>query len=67
MSKFLYPKEFIANVLINEIGDILQHHHFLSFILICSGIEFLGKCWDDKLKELDIGRKNNVYFENAIQ
>lgn len=38
------PKEFIRNVLISEIKDILNHHPYLSFALIAIGIEFIGKC-----------------------
>ncbi len=40
----MYPKEFIRHVLINEIGDIVRSHPYLSFTLIAIGIEFLGKC-----------------------
>lgn len=40
----MYPKEFIQHVLINEIGDIVKSHPYLSFTLIAIGIEFLGKC-----------------------
>ncbi len=38
------PKQFIQHVLINEIGDIVTTHTYLSFSLIAIGIEFLGKC-----------------------
>lgn len=38
------PKEFIKNVLINEIKDIVDNHPYLSFLLIAVGVEFLGKC-----------------------
>jgi hypothetical protein len=38
------PKEFIENVLINEIKDVVDRHAYLSFLLIAVGIEFLGKC-----------------------
>jgi hypothetical protein len=40
----MYPKEFIENVLINEMRDIVERHAFMSFLLISVGIEFLGKC-----------------------
>lgn len=38
------PKEFIEHVLINELGDIVFRHPYLSFSLLAIGIEFLGKC-----------------------
>lgn len=40
------PKEFIGQVLINEIEVIVTSNIYLSFSLICIGIEFLGKCLD---------------------
>jgi len=43
----MYPKEFIQYVLIDEIGDIVKSHPYLSFTLIAIGIEFLGKCLSD--------------------
>lgn len=43
-------KQFIENVLIKEIQQIQDYgHHYFSFLLIASGIEFLGACLDDKL------------------
>lgn len=41
-------KEYIQNVLIDEIGDIVSRHAFLSFGLITSGIELLGILIDEK-------------------
>lgn len=63
MSRVIYPKQFIQEVLIDEIGDITKRHAYLSFGVICSGIEFLGRCiseksWDD--------RNNKTPFLNAI-
>lgn len=69
-NKYLYPKDFIRNVLISEIKDIVDRHSYLAFVLICSGIEFLGKCidinnqdWDWDLKY----RKKNNPFDKAIK
>lgn len=52
------PKEFVQNVLINEMKDIVMRHPYLAFALISIGIEFLGKCmltecdhWDIKQNE----------------
>jgi len=41
-------KEFIKRVLIKEIGEVVKSHPWLGFVLISSGIEFLGKCIDTK-------------------
>jgi hypothetical protein len=40
--------DFIQNILIDEFKKILQTQgqHYLSFSLICQGIEFLGACLD---------------------
>ena len=40
--------DFIQKVLIDEFNDIQQDtgHHYVSFSLICQGIEFLGACLD---------------------
>jgi len=39
---------FIQNVLISEFKEILQNeeHYYISFNLLCQGIEFLGACLD---------------------
>ncbi len=47
------PKEFIKNVLIAEIKDILNHHPYLSFALIAIGIEFIGKCMLTEFQDWD--------------
>jgi hypothetical protein len=42
------PQQFIQQVLMSEIRDVIYTHkyHYLSFGLVCNGIEFLGKCVD---------------------
>lgn len=47
------PKEFIRNVLIAEIKDVLNHHAYLSFALISLGIEFIGKCMLTNFQDWD--------------
>ncbi len=47
----MMPKEFIQKVLIDEIGQIVQTHPYLSFNLMVIGIEFLGKCMLKEIKE----------------
>lgn len=48
-------KEYIRQVLIGEIGDVVNHHKWLSFGLITAGIEFLGKCLD--VADLDMHKE----------
>ena len=38
------PKEFIQQVLINEVGEIHLNYPYISFATMEIGIEFLGKC-----------------------
>jgi len=42
--------DFIQKVLIDELKGIQQDegHHYISFSLICQGIEFLGACLDSE-------------------
>ena len=40
----MMPKDFIQVVLIDEVGDVVKRHAYLSFALMAIGIEFLGKC-----------------------
>jgi hypothetical protein len=42
--------DFIQEVLIDEFKEIQQDedHHYISFSLICQGIEFLGACLDSE-------------------
>lgn len=52
MSKALLPKEFISIVFINELKELveLNKYPYQCFILISTGIEFLGKCINNNLK-----------------
>lgn len=57
--------QFIEDVLIKEIADIQQNHHYLSFLLISSGIEFLGACIDNQdFDEVNLSKKR---FVDAIE
>lgn len=59
MSNHLYPKDFIRKIYIENVGDILNKHkyHYISFGLLGTGIEFLGKC----INEVE----NPTWHENA--
>lgn len=40
----MYPKEFIKLALIDAFKEISERHPYISFGLICLGIELIGKC-----------------------
>jgi hypothetical protein len=42
----LYPKDFIENTFLKEYKEIIYTHqyHYIGFVLVCIGVEFLGKC-----------------------
>ena len=58
MDKYLYPKDFIRAIYIDNLNDIVNKHNYfyISFGLIGTGMEFIGKCinefknptWHDK-------------------
>ncbi|MCK9329999.1 MAG: hypothetical protein M0Q94_09020 [Candidatus Cloacimonetes bacterium] len=55
--------------MIDEIGDVVNHHPYLAFLLISSGIEFLGKCIDTKNQEWDTNKneQDEPPFDKAIK
>ncbi len=60
-------EDFIKNVLIKEIEDIKSNHPFLAFVLICSGIELLGKLLEyDNVIDLHKYKNNGYFFKKAI-
>ncbi|MGD0858313.1 MAG: hypothetical protein ABR912_03235 [Terracidiphilus sp.] len=63
----LYPKDFIKITFLEQYREIVYAHkfHYISFALICIGIEFLGKCLDQPNGWHDKGRSKE-HFENAI-
>jgi hypothetical protein len=58
----LTPKQFIQNVLIEEMKDMVFRHPFLAFSLISQGVEFLGKCLNEE-KDWHTQPKNVKDFE----
>ncbi len=61
-------KEFIRIVLIEEINSVIEVSPWLSFILIGSGIEFLGKCIDTEYPEdWDKSGRSSINFKDAIR
>lgn len=63
--KYIYPKDFIRETLVKKIGEIVSVSPYLSFLLICSGIEFLGKCLDSAHKWGEKGL-SEIQFNTAI-
>lgn len=66
MNRTIYPKDYIKEVLIDEIRDITERHPYLSFGVICSGIEYLGICLDGQSNWTDTG-KSASHFKHAVQ
>lgn len=60
----MMPKDFIQSVLITEIKDVVDRHPYLSFLLICVGIEFLGKC---HLIDSNYQDWNNINADKAFK
>lgn len=65
--KKLKAKEFIQSALIDEVGDMVQNHPYMSFIIMGIGIEFLGKCIDTSLNDWNKQRRSKRDFEDAIK
>jgi hypothetical protein len=63
----LKPNDFIRTVLINEIGELVDSHPYLSFILMGIGIEFMGKCIDIRLTDWNESGRSKLDFESAIK
>jgi len=59
-------KEFIQNVLIIEIEDIVNKHQYLSFGIITAGIELLGILIESPKNSFWIRDKSSSRFNNAI-
>ena len=63
----LKPNDFIQTLLINEIGELVDSHPYISFILMGIGIEFMGKCIDTNLTDWNVSGRSKHDFENAIK
>lgn len=61
-------KKFISNVLIEELKAVVRTSPWLAFVLIGSGIEFLGKCIDTKYPtDWDKQGRSEHNFKAAIR
>lgn len=65
-SQDVITAEFFISNIVQEIGEIVKTHPYLSTILISSGIEFLGKCLDSNCTwdQEDLSRK---HFKKALK
>lgn len=57
--------EFIQNVLITKIGDIVGQHKYLSYGVVSQGIELLGACLDEH--EFSKKHESRSRFDLAIK
>jgi hypothetical protein len=63
--KTITPKEFIQQVLINEVGEIHEKFPYISFATMAIGIEFLGKCLNSE-EDWNKPNQSKIDFEYAI-
>lgn len=63
--KTITPKEFIQQVLINEVGVIHEKFPYISFATMAIGIEFLGKCLSSE-ENWNKPNQSKIDFEFAI-
>ena len=59
-------KQFIQNVLILEIKNIVDGHKYLSFGLITNGIELLGICIESPKSHFYVRNKSADRFRGAV-
>lgn len=65
--KKLTPASFIRTFFIDELEDIVNRHPYLAFMIMSTGIEFLGKCLKTNQPDWhDTGRPSET-FKKAIQ
>ena len=58
-------KEFIKEYLIGKIGKLKDSEPYIAFLMMSIGIEFLGKCLNDK-HDWDISNMSESDFNLAI-
>jgi hypothetical protein len=62
----LKTKEFIQKVLIDEVGTVVNSNPYLSFIIMSTSIEFLGKCLNTDVLDWNDDGRPTVDFTHAI-
>ncbi|MDX2070578.1 MAG: hypothetical protein SFV55_19275 [Haliscomenobacter sp.] len=63
----LNPTNFIQTVFIHELEDIVNRHPYHAFMIMSTGIEFLGKCLKTDRPNWHNTGKSSETFEKAIQ
>jgi len=63
----LKPKDFIRQVLIDELKPLTTSSPYISFALMAIGIEFLGKCLDISTDKWNTSGQGKSNFTNAIK
>ncbi|MEQ8359629.1 MAG: hypothetical protein RH860_09095 [Cytophagales bacterium] len=63
--KELLTKDFLKKVYIDELGELVNSHPYISFLVVAVGIEFLGKCLDESVDWQDSGHSKE-HFKKAI-
>jgi hypothetical protein len=67
MAEWMYPKDYIRHVLIDEIRDVMHSHAYLGFALTCTGIDFLGRCIDHNVAGWHQPVPYGAHFISAIR
>ena len=62
----LTPKDFIQTVFIDELGQLVNSHPYISFITIGIGIEFLGKCIDTNEQDWNKPGNSGRHFKKTV-
>lgn len=62
----IYPKEFIKQVFIKEVGELIDDHPYISFMVMGAGLEFLGKAIDSNLADWETGKSRKT-FDHAVK
>ena len=60
------PKDFINTVFVHETGDLANSHHYIAFMVMGMGIEFLGRCLDSAAEEWHEEMVSRKRFEEAV-
>jgi hypothetical protein len=64
---YLTPKEFMRQVFITELEKLSNENHYISFAIMATGIEFLGKCLDNSASHWNVSRRSEQNFKLAIE
>lgn len=62
----MLTKQFIKNVFIDELEYLKDTNPYIAFAIMAIGVEFLGKCLDEKTQNWNTSRKSRYHFELAI-